>query len=194
VITRFGKHVDDSPYIIEVQEGIFLFNHHSVTNTNEKTKRKLLSISYSSFFFSSTAADSEKSEMLKYMFLVQARTKSGRIKKKGGDKFEVIINGPEVLNCIHTSTTFVYKNQQNYHSINFFQITTIPYLIETGNHRKCTDYRCKRWFLFGAIQAFQSREISDQCHSQWDTDQRFPLVHHSHLTRSMKSSEDFLLK
>eukprot|EP00026_Physarum_polycephalum_P011962 Phypoly_transcript_12213.p1 GENE.Phypoly_transcript_12213~~Phypoly_transcript_12213.p1 ORF type:complete len:206 (+),score=27.40 Phypoly_transcript_12213:439-1056(+) len=41
------------------------------------------------------AADSETSSMVKFMFKVQARNTSGKAKKKGGDKFEVFIVGPE---------------------------------------------------------------------------------------------------
>lgn len=37
--------------------------------------------------------------MVKFMFKVQARNTSGKAKKKGGDKFEVFIVGPDV--CIY---------------------------------------------------------------------------------------------
>lgn len=56
-----------------------------------------------SSLFSSSAADSETSSMVKFMFKVQARNTSGKAKKKGGDKFEVFVAGPDVL-LIHSYT------------------------------------------------------------------------------------------
>lgn len=50
------------------------------------------------------AADSETSSMVKFMFKVQARNTSGKAKKKGGDKFEVFIAGPEVICCFNIYT------------------------------------------------------------------------------------------
>lgn len=43
-----------------------------------------------------SAADGEQSYMAKYMFVIQVKTKSGRMKKKGGDKLDIIVDGPEV--------------------------------------------------------------------------------------------------
>jgi len=41
------------------------------------------------------AADAETSSMVKFMFKVQARNSSGKAKRKGGDKFEVFVIGPD---------------------------------------------------------------------------------------------------
>ena len=49
--------------------------------------------------------------MVKFMFKVQARNTSGKAKKKGGDKFEVFIVGPDV--CIltpHSSLLTLYPS------------------------------------------------------------------------------------
>lgn len=52
--------------------------------------------------------------MVKFMLKVQARTKSGKAKKKGGDNFEVFVAGPDV--CTYLQFTCLFKNSNYFFS------------------------------------------------------------------------------